>query len=241
MNDLVIQTHDFDEAKNQLKEFSEKIPSSIDLETVAANGGLFGWFDHNVTGDELNRLTTQIQSHLININNLNLETIKEFGQVYNALELLDKDYIQAIILSIKAAEKASEQAKRSASEAQKNTIDISKSIEVQKKTISALNSFKMQIDKYEHLKDIDEIWSDCQTFKKDMSLISSRIKSKKEELDSDADAQISILRDTIHENRVHYEEKSKLLIKKLQIAYILAGGSVGVALLSFILHVLGIA
>ena len=39
---------------------------------------------------------------------MKIKLIKEFGQVYSALEALDKDYIQAILISIKATEETSE-------------------------------------------------------------------------------------------------------------------------------------
>lgn len=240
MDELTIQTHDFNNAKQQLKEFSEKISSSVDLQTVDTNGGLFNWFEHNVTGNELNKLTTQIQNHLIAINKLHIESIKEFGQVYNALEALDRDYIQAIILSVKAAEKASNQAKESAIIAEKNSRDIAKTLEVQKQTINVLKQFKAQIDKYEQLKNIDEIWSDCQTFKKDIRAINIRIENQKEEIGSETKEQMNNIRNLREEDKMNYEERSKILFKKLKIAYILAGSSVGVTLINFVLHILGI-
>lgn len=240
MDALTIQTHDFNNAKKQLKEFSEKIPSTVDLQTVTTNGGLFNWFDHNVTGNELNNLTTQIQNHLIAINNLHIKSIKEFGQVYKALEALDKDYIQAIILSIKAAEKASNQAKESAFKAEKNSLDIAKTIKVQTQMINVLKQFKEQIDKYEQLKNIDEIWSDCQTFKKDIRSINIRIENQKEEIESETKVQMNYIRNLLDEDKMNYEVRSKILFKKLKIAYILAGSSVGVTLINFVLHILEI-
>ncbi|NIK75033.1 cytochrome c556 [Paenibacillus castaneae] len=348
MDQLTIQTHDFNNAKKQLKQFSEKIPASVDLQTVASKGGIFNWSDHKVTGNELNHLTSQIQKHLITLNNLHIESIKEFGQVYKALEALDKDYIQAIILSIKAAEKASSQAKESAFEAKKNSVDIAKTIKVQTqmitvlsqfkeqidkyeqlknideiwsdsqtfkkdirsislgienivesiegqtKTINALEQFKEQIDKYEQLKNIDEIWSDSQTFKKDIKSISLeienivesieeqtktinalkqfkeqidtyeqlknidviwndsqtfkkdirsiniRIENQKEEIDIEIKEQINYVRNLLDEAKMNYEDRSKRLLKKLKIAYILAGSSVGITLINFVLYILGI-
>lgn len=294
MNELAIQTHDFNHAKKKLKEFSEKIPSSVDLQTVATNAGLFNLKKHTVTGSELNKLTSQIQKHLITINNLHIESIKEFGQVYKALEALDKDYIQAIILSIKAAEKASIQAKESAFEAKKNSLDIAKtmqvqtqmitvlsqfkeqidkyeqlknideiwsdsqkfkediksinlrieniaeSIEEQTKTINALKQFKEQIDTYEQLKNIDEIWNDSQTFKKDISSINIRIENQKEDIDIEIKEQMSFIHNLLDEAKMNNEDRSKSLLKKLKIAYILAGSSVGVTMINFVLYILGI-
>lgn len=240
MNELAIQTHDFNHAKKQLKEFSEKIPSSVDLQTVATNGGLFNWFNHIVTGDELNKLASQIQKHLITINNLHIESLKEFGQVYKALEALDKDYLQAIILSIKAAEKASSQAKESAFEAKKNSLDIAKTIQVQTQMIAVLSQFKEQIDQYEQLKNIDEIWSDSQTFKKDIKSLNIRIENQKKEIESETKEQMNYIHTLLDEGKIKYENQSKILFKKLKVAFILAGSSIGITLINFVLHILGI-
>jgi len=297
MTELAIQTHDFNNAKEQLKRFSKEIPSSIYLQSVATSGGLFDLFDHNVTGDELNKLTTQIQEYLISSHDLHNKSIKEFGQVYEALEALDKDYIQAIITAIKAAEEASRQAKESAFEAQKNSIDIIKTIEVQKRTINVLNQFKEKIDGLKYLINIDEIWSNCQTFEKDIKSINSRIKNQEEkicneisenrndinnllgfkeqlnnlehinEIDdlwSDTQAfknkiasvndSILELKDDIKEqiiqnselcaqldkDKKNYEDQIKQLFKQLKISYILAGGSIGIALISIALNIFGI-
>ena len=108
MNELVIKTHDFEEAKKGLKEFSQKSSEDLNIDTVDTDGKFLGLGNHKVTGDELNERLSIIQNHLIDINNSNNKVIKEFGQVYNALEALDKDYIQAILISLKSTKKTSE-------------------------------------------------------------------------------------------------------------------------------------
>jgi tetrahydromethanopterin S-methyltransferase subunit G len=227
MSELAIKTHDFNEAKNQLKKFSERIPETVSLEPIATSAGPFGWFDHDVTGDELNKLTAQIQKHLISSRDLHTKSIKEFGQVYKALEALDKNYIQAIITAIKAAEESSNQAKKSALEAEKNSIDIKKTIEVQKQTIDVLKQFKEQINKYKHLKNIDEVWSDCQLLKNDIKSINCRIDNLEEKIDK-----------ALKESK--NDINNLLIFKKLKISYVLAGSSITIALISIILNVLGI-
>jgi flagellar hook assembly protein FlgD len=116
-NNHGIQIHNFQNAKNGLKKFSKNIPSSPNLPTVETDGGIFGWFDHKVTGSELNKLTKNVQSFLIATNNQQIKVIKEFEQVYETFECLDKDYIQGILLGIEAAKKASDQAQEAAEKA----------------------------------------------------------------------------------------------------------------------------
>lgn len=151
MKELAIKTHKFEKSKNELKKFSEQSIKDIELRKVEVAGGFLWLGNHKVTGDELNELTADIQKHLIKNNEFHTKFIKEFGQVYQALEALDKEYIQAILMAIKSSEKANEDVKI----AQK---DIGKTIELQKKTILALKTFKENIEKYEHLKDIDQLW-----------------------------------------------------------------------------------
>ena len=238
MKELTIQSHKFNKAKKQLKEFSEKIPSSVDLQTVATHGGLFDWFERNVKGEELNELMGQIQTYLITINDRQKESIKEFGQVYQALEALDKDYIRYILISIKAAEKASAQAQKSADEAKKNSIDIEKSIEVQKKTIDVLTKFKSQIDNYKHLTDIDELWTKTQNIEGDIASITHAIQGIEQSIEEQKKEYCGYS-GQFNGFSTKYEEHVKHLHKKLKVSYLFASGSLVIALISIILNILG--
>lgn len=163
MDDLVIQHHDFENAKNDIKIFSEQTLMDLDIRRVKNKKDgveVFGDLllgrgfnlDHVVTGDELNDLTSQIQTYFYNINNTQIKLIKEFGQVYSALEALDRDYIQAIILSIKATEETSKGL-------QKTQEQIKKIVENQRRTLEELKKFKQKIDGYVHLDEIDQLWT----------------------------------------------------------------------------------
>ena len=142
MGELVIKHHDFENAKKEIKRFSEQTTTDLDLKRVNDSKGVgefFGDFflcqgiglNHKVTGEELNELTSQIQSHLHSINSTQIKLIKEFSQVYSALEALDKDYIQAILVSIKATEETSQSI-------QKTQGQIKKMVENQIKTLEEL-------------------------------------------------------------------------------------------------------
>lgn len=179
MDELVIQYHDFENAKEEIKRFSEQTTTDLDLKKVNLSKSvkefLGDWafgrgigFEHKVTGKELNELTLQIQTHLYSINNTQIKLIKEFGQVYNALEALDKDYIKAILISIKATEETSKGI-------QYTQEQIKKIVENQKKTLEGLKKFKQKLDGYAHLGDIDKIWGDCQKWHQDMVLFTKEI------------------------------------------------------------------
>lgn len=181
MDDVIIKKHDFEQAKNEIKEFSEQTTTDLDLRKVDDSksiGQVIGDFirgrgfglDHNVTGEELNEITSQIQKHLQCINTTQIKLIQEFGSVYNALDALDKDYIQAILVSINATKKTSE----SIQEAQ---TQIKKMVENQKKTIEKLNEFKHRLDGYAHLGDIDNIWDAYQQCYDEMEILSNSIEN----------------------------------------------------------------
>ena len=73
---MKIDKHNFEISKNRLKNFSEQTKTDLELDKVRTGGdfldvwskGIFGFFNHSVTGKELNELTSQIQEYLININ-----------------------------------------------------------------------------------------------------------------------------------------------------------------------------
>lgn len=125
--------------------------------------------EHVVKGPELNRVKEGIMTHLQDVRETQIKMIKEFGQVYSALEALDKDYIQAILISIKATEKTSEGI-------QETQGQIGKIVENQRKTLEELKKFKQKLDGYAHLGDIDKIWADCQKWHNEMSALSNSIK-----------------------------------------------------------------
>ena len=121
-----ISSHDFDVAKKHIEAFSRKTPRDIKLPAVETDGSYFGWLgsSHKVEGSELNEITQKIQKYMIEINSLQIDFVKEFGEVYKALEALDKDYINGLKISIKEIESTNDELKQS-------QIDLDNNIETQ--------------------------------------------------------------------------------------------------------------
>lgn len=179
MDELVIKKHDFEDAKLAIKEFSEQTTTDLDLKRVSEKKGVGEWLAdailgggiktaHEVTGEELNALTVQMQAHLKSVNSTQIKLIKQFGQVYSALEALDKDYIQAILLSIKATEETSKRIEETQAQNEKT-------VEAQKKTLEVLKKFKQRLDSYTHLDDIDKIWNDCEKWHNEIASLSNSV------------------------------------------------------------------
>lgn len=189
MNELDIKRHSFDLAKNRLKEFSEKNEAELAIDRVKTDGGFLGLGDHKVTGYELNSRLESIQGHLIDVNTTNNGTIKEFKEVYNALDSLDKDYITSIVANVKAIEKTSNDVRKQQETlkqhndklaTQQNKLDshqveIDKNVDNMKKIVTTLKTFKEKLDGYKHLTDIDKIWSDCKTIHNNIQVVSDSI------------------------------------------------------------------
>ena len=153
--ELVIKTHNFEDAKRRLKEVSEKKPEEFEIGLVKFKDKfLFLEGDHKVTGKEFNDRIIAIQQHLINLHTKTYENNKEFGEVYNALEALDKDYIAVILTSINAIEEVSKH--------MREEIDTIK--EVQKKILENFQKFKQELKM-----DIAEISNESQMRHKSLS------------------------------------------------------------------------
>ena len=137
--EINISKHDFDEAKEHLKEFAEQSRDDLYFDKVRTHEEFFGFgldfVEHGVTGKEFNTLVEQTQNYISKFYDNQQKLIEEFGQVYKALEALDKDYIQAILSSVVAIEHTNKKILKEQSR-------IDKTIEKQKATLVALKQFK---------------------------------------------------------------------------------------------------
>lgn len=159
--ELIINTHDFEENKNEIKTFAQNISEEVELSEFKTKGGLFNWGNHNVTGTEMNNFTTEIQEYLIELNNRDKEIATQFKSVYKTFECLDKDYIQEILIAIKSAEEANRKTSRA--------------IDALKKITTKLSDFKSKVDSIEHLYDIDNMWDYCGKWCEANSILSDSI------------------------------------------------------------------
>ena len=195
---------EFNRCKEDLKLFSEQTEKEINLPTVSYyESFLFVDYDHKVTGEELNDLTSKLQEHLKNFNNINNKIIREFSAIYNTFNALDNEYIKKIMQSIMKSNEAINKANLGLIEAEKriediratngrlevaqNNIrtiqddlkyaqkDLDKHMEIQKKIVEGLTQFKGKIDSYKHLKDIDNMWENLEKLVNKISIVSQDI------------------------------------------------------------------
>ena len=195
--DLQISNHDFNAAKEQLKQFAEQDVKELKFDKVRTHEDIFGieWAEHGVTGKELNSLIEKLQKYFSNVYDRDQNLIKEFGEVYKALEALDKDYIQAILTSVSAIKKTNEKIL-----IEQERID--KAIDKQTATLVALKQFKekvsaqlSEIDSSKLVTLIEQLESRVEEIEKSSSIMkdeSSEISQLKNELDA-VKGQVNIL------------------------------------------------
>ena len=134
MANEIIKPHKFEVAKNNIHSLSKTVPN-VSLQKFPTKGSIFSWNDHNITGNEANSLlVSPLQSTLIAQNTTIRSLFNIADEVYNALESLDKEYIQGIIAAVKSAEIASDQAKTASDKA--NTAS-SQALEASRKALDA--------------------------------------------------------------------------------------------------------
>lgn len=141
----------FEMAKENIKKFSGEIPQNISLPKVQEDV-LWGMLDRNVTGKEMNNLVVAVQDTFIKSNTIIKDIVKEFREVYTALDFLDKDYIQTFLVHIKAIEKNNEEITKANDEIYQAQKDINITIQGLKITIDNLSEFKDS-----HRNDIENI------------------------------------------------------------------------------------
>ncbi len=197
MNEIEIKRHNFNLAKERLKEFSEKEEGDLQIEKVQTEGFFFGLGDHKVTGNELNNRLESIQKNFIVLNTSSNKIIKEFREIYNALDALDKDYITSIVSNLKAIEKTSNDVRvqqgtlkqhqdtlvEQQSKLDVHQVEIEKSVENISKIVTILKDFKEKLEGYTHLQDIDNIWDYLNIIKTSIDKVSEDIQIHQKELD----------------------------------------------------------
>ena len=236
MEELVIKKHNFETAKTKIKNFSEEAIKDLEISHVESDKDFGEWFadfvcgrgaglDHIVKGDELNKLAKEVQTHLIDINEDQKRIIKEFAEVYNALDALDKDYIQSILISVESARKANQKAKAAQD-------DIEKTVKGQKKIIELLQKFKEKLDKNKHLSDIDKMWDDIIENKKAVTSLSGQMDT----LTDQAKVQVEAIWKEINslKNNKENEENSEIN-NKIKLLFILVGTSIGISIIEFLI------
>lgn len=222
--EISISKHDFDEAKEHLKEFAEQSQDELYFDTVRTHEDFFGFefAEHGVTGKEFNTLVEQTQNYISKFYDNQQTLIEEFGQVYKALEALDKDYIQAILSSVAAIDHTNKKILK-----EQERID--KTIEKQTSTLLALKQFKEKFNENNHKESIEE-------HKRILSSLDERI-DKLEQFSSKIPlepvshtAELEELRRELEESK----QQIQLISNRLLTVFIISGVSIGMLIIALL-------
>lgn len=198
----------FNKKKNELKAFSKNLPEQSELPVVPTTGGLFGWFDYDVKGSDLNRLTESIQEKMIQQNKVLVRTIKEFNTIYDTFSALDKEYIQGILVSLKAAQEANTKALEGIALVQDNQTEIKQIIGQVNQVIQVLKKFKENLEKIEHLPDVDMIFDVSTKMQENICKIEGKIEAHEQQL-NDLVSDQTIIKQISRENKINIDTLNK--------------------------------
>ena len=222
--EINISQHDFDEAKEHLKEFAEQSRDELYFDKVKTHDDFFGFefAEHGVNGREFNTLVEQTQNYISKFYDNQQTLIEEFGQVYKALEALDKDYIQAILSSVAAIDHTNKKIL-------KEQARIEKTIENQKATLLALKQFKEKIDE-DNKKDFFE------KHEERLSKLDDRIVRLEDTVSTlplepvSYTAEIEELRKELNESK----EQIQFISSRLLTVFIISGVSIGMLIIALL-------
>ena len=222
--EINISKHDFDEAKEHLKEFAEQSQDELYFDTVRTHEDFFGFefAEHGVTGKEFNTLVEQTQNYISKFYDNQQTLIEEFGQVYKALEALDKDYIQAILSSVAAIDHTNKKIL-------KEQARIDKTIEKQAATLQVLKQFKEKFNENNHKEAIEE-------HENRLSKLDDRIVSLEDTVSAlplepvSHTSEIEELRKELKESK----EQIKLISSRLLTVFIISGVSIGMLIITLL-------
>ena len=220
--EISISKHDFDEAKEHLKEFAEQSQDELYFDTVKTHDDFFGFefTEHTVTGKEFNTLVEQTQNYISKFYDNQQTLIEEFGQVYKALEALDKDYIQAILSSVAAIEHNNKKIL-------KEQARIDKTIEKQKLTLEALKQFKEKFNEEKSKNSIVEHEERLSTLDDRIVNLEGAVSQLPLEPVSHT-AEIEELRRELKESK----EQIQLISNRLLTVFIISGVSIGMLIIA---------
>lgn len=175
MNNEIV-AHDFEKKKQQLQKFAKTLPKTSSLPSVRGGNHWYG-ASVKATGDDLNNLSEIIADSLIEQNKNIVGIRKEFISIYDTFEALDKDYIQRILVNLKATEEAN-------TKAVKGLEQNKKLFNSQKTIIEVLKKHKDELDKLKHLKEIDEFYNAYTNFEAYQEKNIEELRASQENIDA---------------------------------------------------------
>lgn len=226
--ELRISRANFDRQKQELSKIKNELLQSNDFELETIKDKSFFIFDHRVTGEELNRITGQIQGIFIEQNRTINEMINEFDVVFKTFEALDEEYIKQILSTVAGVKKANDKAVESLNgvakqqkQLRQDQSDIKRLVSQQVKVVKKLKEFEKRINNIKHINDIDWIFSELGNLKDATSSLNKQYESledividNNEQFEKDIKQQKRVIQ-KIENELDQFDSKTKRELQKL--------------------------
>ena len=138
MENEIVKRQNFETAIRDIKILSSNTPAVLQLPRIEEDGGMFGWFEHNVTGKELNDYSLVVKQTFINQYNSVKKLYEVAERIWVALDALDEGHLKGIYTSIEIGNEAIKRIENTQG-------DLQKAFTILKGTVEKLKQFKGDI------------------------------------------------------------------------------------------------
>lgn len=183
------------------------------------------WTEINRADQDIKRISESIDELLKSLN-------KQIAEFEEAKKNQDKLIMQEHVFDIDFLWNEANSAKEDLNNLAKQFKSVTASIGDLEKIVASLENLKTQLDEVSHIKDIDTMFNDIT---KNGSEIRSLIEKSNEQQNC-----ITELEESLEAKDVLIKEMNLSVANKIKVAYILAGGSLGLAIVEMILLLTGI-
>lgn len=211
----VLKPVDLSKNKHEIIQQRESISSEVSLTHFKEKVGLFR---ANVKGDDLNGLVTELQTTFSGINERVINMYGQLDTVFNTVEAIHKGSVEGVIVGLKSAQKAIEQAEYA--------------IDQLAETLAVVQDFKTQLESNtEHLNDIDYIWDATQKMLDDITALEESVNGQLDVINSNIESlsnistqiseiehfsDIDLMYEMIQKSKKQIEENKKKSIDKIK-------------------------
>lgn len=183
MKNEIVKIHSevFEEKKKALQKFTNKDTNEFALPKMEQKDKFFFWADKKVTGDDLNSVTSKIQDQVLQQNDFMKEIVGEIKVVYETFEALDKDYIQGIMAALLKGERADNNAEKALKDLEGKQREIELMVSQLNTVMMALQQYKAQLQKIDHLLDVDKLYKDFEDLQYIYTSFSQKMENERQE------------------------------------------------------------
>ena len=170
MGNAVAERPNITEKVNMLVENHQKIPSTINFKKVTEKTGPFKWFKYRVSGKEMNEHLEILQKEFAEQNRRDILELEELKRIYEAISVLDDDYVQKLLTNAEAMKALSEKVV----ECESTNVYLSQ------KVAEVVEAQGVILDKFSSFDNVLLLEEKCRNQEKEIELLQGELKTMKE-------------------------------------------------------------